>query len=580
MRPDTAVGIVDKDNASEFDAAPTVEQIRLQEQESANVMFLIEKVKFFQKGSDKQGAAGTTYWDIGGNGTVIRNGYAEQLGLEGTPVMQEMVRTGGDLVKWYTKAYNLRARDSTGKMRVMLALGVNKISTPIGEVDTSGVKDLFPGVVGLGRLTRPHGEIDVMVGMNYLELLPKEILRTKGLGLWSSQFGETMLVGGTHPTLYVQQPERLTPEAENVRLAVSHAVYAVPDSSIRSHHTHVGLTFLEEEELGVHQPRRCDRCKTCGACSAQAQHMTRVESKELAMIKASMKFVKEDPGDEGGVIRFHYPAKGDLTQLKDNRAQAIGFQKGVAKKQTKEERAAFNKEVHDYISRGTFRHITPQEMESWTGVVNYVTIHGVPKPESKSTALRLVSNSSLRNKMSQGVSYNDLLVKGPNGLQPLVQVQIDFRTLHQVVIWDYKKAYNSVHTGEEELHARRIVHRDNDDEEWQTLGIDRMHFGDKCAATGLEVGKEMTADKGEDVFPETVKQLKRGYIDDGLGGGSREMVDRLIGEEKQEKALRTWQYGGTVAQIMKRGNFHVKFMINKPTWCTIAAQFNKFQHNC
>ena len=88
-----------------------------------------------------------------------------------------------------------------------------------------------------------------------------------------------------------------------------------------------------------------------------------------------------------------------------------------------------------------------------------------------------------------------------------------------------------------------------------------MHFGDKCAATGLEVGKEMTADKGEDVCPETMKQLKRGYVDDELGGGNREMVDRLIGEEKQDKALGTWQYGGTVAQIMKRGNFHVKFMI-------------------
>ena len=175
--------------------------------------------------------------------------------------------------------------------------------------------------------------------------------------------------------------------------------------------------------------------------------MTRVESKELAMIKASMEFVKKDPGDEGGVICFHYPAKGDLTQLKDNRAQAIGFQKGVAKKQTKEERAAFNKEVHDYISRGTFHHITSQEMESWTGVVSYVTIHGVPKPESKSTALRLVSNSSFRNKVSQGVSYNDLLVKGPKGLRPLIQVHIDFRTLHQVVNWDYMKAYNSVHTG-------------------------------------------------------------------------------------------------------------------------------------
>ena len=52
------------------------------------------------------------------------------------------------------------------------------------------------------------------------------------------------------------------------------------------------------------------------------------------------------------------------------------------------------------------------------------------------------------------------------------------------------------------------VHRESDDEDWQTLGIDRTNFGDKYAATGLEVAKEMTTDKGMNICSKTMKQLK------------------------------------------------------------------------
>ena len=40
--------------------------------------------------------------------------------------------------------------------------------------------------------------------------------------------------------------------------------------------------------------------------------------------------------------------------------------------------------------------------------MNYISHHGVPKPSSVTTALRVVSNSSLKNAQSGGVSYNDL----------------------------------------------------------------------------------------------------------------------------------------------------------------------------
>jgi hypothetical protein len=61
------------------------------------------------------------------------------------------------------------------------------------------------------------------------------------------------------------------------------------------------------------------------------------------------------------------------------------------------------------------------------------------------------------------------------------------------VTWDYAKAYNTVLTYPEEMHMRRMVWRESEDEPWKTYGINRMHFGDRPAAAGLEVAKKKVA---------------------------------------------------------------------------------------
>ena len=177
-------------------------------------------------------------------------------------------------------------------------------------------------------------------------------------------------------------------------------------------------------------------------------------------------------------VKIRYPTKGDPNQLKDNRVQAIGCAAALENKLSKNKtRENYNVEFQGYVDRGVFKELSNAEMEAWDGPVNYISHHDVPKPSSVSTALRIVSNSSLKNTQSGGISYNDLLVKGPNSLQPLLQVQADFRTLPNVVTWDYAKAYNSVFTYPEEMHMRRMVWRNSEDEDWKTYGIDRMHFG-------------------------------------------------------------------------------------------------------
>ena len=94
------------------------------------------------------------------------------------------------------------------------------------------------------------------------------------------------------------------------------------------------------------------------------------------------------------------------------------------------------------------------------------------------------------------------------------------------------KAYNVVLTFVEELHMRRLVWRWGRGEgEWETYGFTRMHFGDRPAMAGLEVAKHKVADLGANIDPLAAQMIKKGYVDDGAGGGSKEDVERLIGDE-------------------------------------------------
>ena len=153
-------------------------------------------------------------------------------------------------------------------------------------------------------------------------------------------------------------------------------------------------------------------------------------------------------------------------------------------------------------------------MEEWAGAVNYIAHHGVVKPQSHSTALCVVSNSSLKNDQSGGLSYNDILPKGPNALNLLLQVLVTWRSHRNVVTWDYSKVYNTVETFAEEMHMCRLVWKCGG-KEWRTFGITKMHFGDRPAAAALEVAKSMVAELGCHIDSEAANMLKKGYIDDG-----------------------------------------------------------------
>ena len=77
---------------------------------------------------------------------------------------------------------------------------------------------------------------------------------------------------------------------------------------------------------------------------------------------------------------------------------------------------------------------------------------------------------------------------------------------------------------------RRLVWHFNPEDPWVTYGVNRMHFGDRVATTGLEVAKRKVADVGEAIDPAAAAMIKKGYSDDGFAGGTKQDITRLMGE--------------------------------------------------
>ena len=139
-----------------------------------------------------------------------------------------------------------------------MAMGVDKISSEIEPANVESALKVFPQIPCLQSVRQPSGKVDLLIGLNYLEVQPWEVARKGGLSLLESRFGTGYLLGGTHPEIWGGDgTEMLVSHALQISRSTNHASYKV------SHHAQLSKdkNFLEAEELGVGQPRRGDTCK-------------------------------------------------------------------------------------------------------------------------------------------------------------------------------------------------------------------------------------------------------------------------------------------------------------------------------
>ena len=152
------------------------------------------------------------------------------------------------------------------------------------------------------------------------------------------------------------------------------------------------------------------------------------------------------------------------------------------------------------VDRGVARKLSRKELKDYKGPIHYISHHEVLKPDSKSTPVRIVFNSSAN---YMGHVLNDYWAKGPDLLNNILAVLIRFRENKVALIRDIKKMYHTVGTKELDQHTHRFLWRDMEKtKEPDTYVIQRVSFGDKPSGAIATVALRKTAEMGKNHFPE------------------------------------------------------------------------------
>ena len=202
-----------------------------------------------------------TLWDSGSNITLITNRMASRLGLKGKDVELSMTKVGNITENYSSKEYMLPIMDREGKVWNIQAVGIDEISSNIEEVDVSKLSSLFDGISCEG-MVRPSGKIDLLVGTDHCELLPRVVRVNGNLQLLENAFGFS--VRGSHPFL-----RKEVNDVHHIHIKTHHfaGLTQVGDlmiesnSSLKSSLDH----FFSIESLGTDCVPRCGGCR-CGRC--------------------------------------------------------------------------------------------------------------------------------------------------------------------------------------------------------------------------------------------------------------------------------------------------------------------------
>ena len=195
------------------------------------------------------------------------------------------------------------------------------------------------------------------------------------------------------------------------------------------------------------------------------------------------------------------------------------------------------------------RKLTEKELRNYKGPIHYISHHEVLKPDSKSTPVRIVFNSSAN---YMGHVLNECWAKGPDLLNNILAVLIRFREYEVAFIGDIKKMYHTVATKVLDQHTHRFLWRNMETtREPDTYVIQRVSFGGKPSGAIATVALRKTAEMGEDQFPEATRViLNNTYMDDIIESeDTREKANEITGDiekllDKGGFKLKEWTYSG------------------------------------
>ena len=442
-------------------------------------------------------------WDSGAEHSLITHRKARELGLSGKPVSGPMTGVGNK-VHWVTsKEYRVTITDLNGENHDIYCIGMDEIAGKIAEVDLGQISKLFPEY-DLTDLRRPSGFMDMLIGGDHYDLHPRIVASVGKLQLLKSIFGYS--IRGKIPGEVSKRDSSLPIISMNMQSNISELREDVLKTSLDQ--------FFEIEHSGISCEKQCTRC-LCRGCPTSGDQ-TLKDERDYAEIEKGLKY-----NEDLKVWVASYPWIQDPYSLPNNFNAVMGRLVSTEKKLLTDEKYAesYQNEIDSMLMRGVARKLSERELTQYTGPVHYIAHFGVEKPDSPTTPLRIVFDSST---VFKGYRLNDFWAKGPNVINNIFAVLLRFRMDNVGIMGDISKMYHAVHLEELEMHVHRFLWRNMD----QTKKPDhyiltRVTFGDRPSGAVATVALHKTAEMSIDTHPHVYEVIvSNTYVDDILPNAS------------------------------------------------------------
>lgn len=489
---------------------PEVNCHTTQKNKSEKVLFKIIPVKLYGPKGEFDTYA---FLDDGSSVTLLEESIAQDLGLKGT-ASPLCLKWTGKITKTeessHEVAVQISGKNRADKYQINNVRTVQSLDLPIQTIKIDDISKKLPHLKELSIDDLDGAVPRILIGMNQWKLgFPLEAIESADNNLCATKTRLGWLIFGTN---LVSEPAQEVHQS----LHICHR-----ESSDENLHE-MTKKFFSTEEFGVKIPNKP------------------LESLEDARSLEIMSNTTKQIGNryETGLLW-----KFDNFKLPESKKMAERRLQCLEQKMDKnpEFSEAYCKKIDEYVMKGYARKLSHEEENCDDPKTWYLPHFGVENP-NKPGKLRLVFDAACK---SNGISLNDMLLKGPDRYNLLLGILYKFREGTVAICGDIQEMFHQVLIRDEDLAAQRFLWRGKDREKPpETYVMKAMIFGAICSPSSAQEIKNRNALENGREYPTASEAIiSRHYVDDYL--------DSFNSEEEAYQALEQ------VSEVHALGGFNI-----------------------
>ena len=549
----------------------------------------------FQRAKVGDGVEGNFFYDGGCGSICVSTSFKDRLVAVGRarclvegPIVLE--GAGGQTSSHDQGIWELRLQQANGEDAIMTGICCETLTSNFPMYSLKSVENDFRNQLSKTdpRLlaTLPSlpeqvgGKVDLMIGKQYLKHSPREVAQLEScLTLYKSRFegsdGSLGVLSGPHPefteiertahfsqTFSYHVTVQKFIDLEDVRDQVPLIGYKetllceeniLAEEGVEAFVTRRGPKCLKRfetiEATGTNISYRCGKCRNCSDCktASRVEEISLKEEAEQDLINRSVHVDVEDKHEAVAELPFITDPKVALapTNYYISRKVYNSVLRALAKDQkAKEDTLKAENKLHKLGYVEWLHNLSTEDQKMIQDApVKYYLPWRVVWSKSLSTPARPVFDASQGG--SNGVSLNDILPKGANNMNNLVQILIRWI----IDIWafhtDIRTMYNRIKLLRPFWCYQLYLWQDELDPSLEPLikVIMTVIYGVRPSGNQAERAIRITADKNIERYPKAhVIIHKRTYVDDVLGGEKNKKIGLKVTEELRD-CLATGGFG-------------------------------------